>query len=138
MGLTEQQGDLYMGVEIIVPVAFFSMVAAIVLVPGWLKSRDRQDMQQTVRHALDKGQALPPELVEALARAARGRIATAHTDLRTGVIWLAIAAGVATFGWVVSFMEDEFLNPLIGMAAIPGFLGLAFVILSFFNKTKAE
>ena len=127
-----------MGVEVIVPLAFFTMVAAIILVPGWLKSRDRQDMQQTVRHSLDKGQALPAELVEALARAARGRIATAHTDLRTGVIWLAVAAGIATFGWAVGFEENEAVGPLLGIAAIPGFIGLAFVILSFFNKTKAE
>jgi hypothetical protein len=127
-----------MGVEVIVPLAFFTMVAAIVLVPGWLKSRDRQDMQQTVRHALDKGQALPAELVEALARAARGRIATAHTDLRTGVIWLAIAAGIATFGWAVGFEEHEAVGPMLGIAAIPGFIGLAFVLLSFFNKTKAD
>lgn len=127
-----------MGVEIIVPVAFFAMVAAIVLVPGWLKSRDRQDMQQTVRHALDKGQALPAELIEALARAARGRIATAHTDLRAGVLWLAVAAGFATFGWAVGFEENDAVGPMLGMAAIPGFIGLAFVILSFFNKTKAD
>jgi hypothetical protein len=127
-----------MDLEILIPLGFFAMIAAIVLVPSWYKSRDRQDMQQTVRHSLDKGQALPPELVEALARAARGRIATAHTDLRTGVIWLAIAAGIATFGWAISFEEHEAINVGLGIAAIPGFIGLAFVILSFFNKTKAE
>ena len=81
---------------------------------------------------------MPAELIEALARAARGRIATAHTDLRTGVIWLAVAAGIATFGWAVSFEEHEAIGPAFGIAAIPGFIGLAFVILSFFNKTKAE
>ena len=113
-------------------------IAAIVLGPGWLKSRDRREMQETVRYSLDKGQTLPAELVEALARAARGRIATAHTDLRTGVIWLAVAAGIATFGWAVGFEENEAVGPLLGIAAIPGFIGLAFVILSFFNKTKAE
>lgn len=127
-----------MGVEIAVPLAFFSMIAAIVLVPTWLKSRDRRDMQETARHAIDKGQALPPELIESLSRAGRTRVATAHTDLRTGVIWLAIAAGVATFGWAVGYEEAEAIHPLMGLAAIPGFLGLAFVILSFFNKTKPE
>lgn len=127
-----------MGVETFVPLAFFAMIAAIVLVPSWFKSRDRRDMQETVRHALDKGQALPAELVEAIAKAARGRVATAHTDLRTGVIWLAVAAGIATFGWAVGFEEHEMVGPMFGIAAIPGFIGLAFVILSFFNKTKAE
>ena len=52
-----------MGVEILVPLGFFAMIAAIVLVPSFYKTRERADMQQTVRHALDKGQPLPPELV---------------------------------------------------------------------------
>lgn len=127
-----------MGVEVIVPLGLFAAVAAMVLVPAWLKSRDRRDMQQTVRHALDKGEALPAELVEAIAKASRGRIATAHTDLRAGVIWLAVAAGVATFGWMIGFEDQEAVYLMVGLAAVPGFLGLAFVILSFFNKTRAD
>lgn len=127
-----------MGVEILVPVALFAMIAAIVVVPSWFKSRERRDLQETVRHALDKGQELPAELVETIARSTRKPPATAHTDLRTGVIWLAIAAGVATFGWLVGFEDGEAVYPLMGMAAVPGFLGLAFVILSFFNKTRAD
>lgn len=126
-----------MGVEILVPLGFFAMIVAIVLVPSFFKSRERAEMQQTVRHALDKGQPLPPELVDAIARSTK-RPATAHTDLRTGVIWVAIALGIATFGWATSYAEAEALHPLMGIAAIPGFIGLAFIILSFFNKTKAE
>ena len=127
-----------MGVEVIVPVALFSMIAAIVLVPTWFKARERRDLQETVRHALDKGQELPVELVESIARSTRKPPATAHTDLRTGVIWLAIAAGIATFGVVVGYDEGEALHPLLGLASIPGFLGLAFIVLSFFNKTQAD
>ncbi|WP_296815642.1 DUF6249 domain-containing protein [Brevundimonas sp.] len=124
-----------MGVEILVPLGFFAMIVAIVLVPSFYKSRERAEMQQTVRHALDKGQPLPPELVDAIARSTK-RPATAHTDLRTGVIWVAIALGVATFGYATSYVENEAMHPLMGIAAIPGFIGLAFIILSFFNKTK--
>ena len=124
-----------MGVEILVPLGFFAMIVAIVLVPSFYKSRERAEMQQTVRHALDKGQPLPPELVDAIARSTK-RPATAHTDLRTGVIWVAIALGVATFRYATSYVENEAMHPLMGIAAIPGFIGLAFIILSFFNKTK--
>jgi len=126
-----------MGVEIFVPLGLFLMVAAIVIVPRWVRSRDRRDMQETVRHALDKGQELPAELVDAIAKASHKPV-TAQTDLRRGVIWLAIAAGIATFGWMIGMEEQEAVYPLIGMAAIPAFLGLAFVILSFFNKTRAS
>lgn len=127
-----------MGVEVIVPVALFGMIAAIVLVPAWFKTRERRDLQETVRHALDKGQALPAELVETIARSTRKPQATAHTDLRTGVIWLAIGAGIATFAVLTGYEDGDALRPLLGLAAIPGFLGLAFIILSFFNKTQAD
>lgn len=127
-----------MGVEILVPVALFAMIAAIVVVPSWFKSRERRDLQETVRHALDKGQELPAELVETIAKSTRKPPATAHTDLRAGVIWLAVAAGIAAFGWMVGFEDGDAVYPLMGLAAIPGFLGLAFVILSFFNKTRAD
>jgi len=127
-----------MGVEVIVPVSLFLMIAAIVLVPAWFKTRERRDMQETLRHALDKGQPLPAELVETIARASRKPPATAHTDLRAGVIWLAVSAGIATFGWLMGLEDGEALHPLLGLASIPGFLGLAFIVLSFFNKTKAD
>ena len=127
-----------MGVEIIVPVALFAMIAAIVLVPTWFKSRERHDLQETVRHALDKGQELPAELVETIARSTRKPPATAHTDLRIGVIWLAIGAGIATFGILTGYEDSDALRPLLGLASIPGFLGLAFIVLSFFNKTQAD
>jgi hypothetical protein len=127
-----------MGVEILIPVAFFAMIMAIVLVPSWFRTRERRDLQETVRHALDKGQELPAELVETIARSTRKPPATAHTDLRAGVIWLAIAAGIATLGWMGRDVGGEGPQMLLGLAAIPGFLGLAFVILSFFNKTRAD
>jgi len=127
-----------MGVEILIPVAFFAMIMAVVLVPNWLKMRERRDLQETVRHALDKGQELPTELVETIAKSTRKPPATAHTDLRAGVIWLAIAAGIATFGWIGRDAGGEAPQMLLGLAAIPGFLGLAFIVLSVFNKTRAD
>ncbi len=124
-----------MGVEIIVPLALFTMVAAIVLGPLYLKSRERREMQETVRYALDKGQPLPPELVEAIAKAAH-RPAPAVRDLRMGVILLALAGGVFACFWSLGTMFGEEGFGFAAFAAIPGFIGAAFVLLSFFNKTK--
>jgi hypothetical protein len=60
---------------ILVPIGFFAMIAAIVIVPNYLRVRERQEMQATVRAAIEKGQPLPPELVEALVQGCpcRGR-----------------------------------------------------------------
>jgi hypothetical protein len=55
---------------ILIPLAPFLMVAAIVIVPAGCDARARE-MQATVRAAIEKGQPLPPELVEALSKDVR-------------------------------------------------------------------
>lgn len=122
--------------EELIPVAFFIMIAAIVIVPNWLKSRDRREMQGTLRSAIEKGQPLPPEVIESITKDNVKPPATAARDLRTGVIMLAVAIGVAIMGYGVSFNHMDAFYVLSGMAAIPGMIGLAFIVLSVFNKNK--
>ena len=125
-----------MGVEILVPLAFFAMIAGIVIGPALLKSRERREMQATLRSAIDKGQPLPPDVIEALSRENIKPPATAARDLRTGVILLAVSIGIALMGYLISFEEMDAFYPISGMAAIPGMIGLAFIVLSAFNKNK--
>ncbi len=47
-----------------------------------------------------------------------------------------MAIGIALLGYAVSFAEIDAFYPIAGGAAIPGMIGLAFIILSFFNKNK--
>lgn len=122
--------------EVLIPLAFFAMIAAIVVVPSWLKSRERREMQATLRASIEKGQALPPEVIEAISKENKKEPATAARDLRTGVVLLSIAIGIALLAYLVSFAEFDAFYPIAGAAAIPGMLGLAFIILSFFNKNK--
>jgi len=124
------------GLGVLIPLAPFLMVVAIVVIPAWLKSRERKEMQATLRTAIEKGQPLPPEIIDALSRENIKPPATAARDLRIGVILLAVSIGIALFGYAVSFEEWEAFYPITGMAAIPGMIGLAFIILSFFNKNK--
>ena len=123
--------------EILVPISLFAMIAAIVLVPTWFKSREKREMQETVRHAVDKGQDLPPELIEAIAKSSAKPPATAAKDLRVGVLLLAFAGGIYATFYMMGQSFDDDVAGVAAFAAIPGFIGLAYVILSFFNKTKA-
>ena len=120
----------------LIPIVLFIMIGAIVIVPTWLKSKERKEMQATLRASIEKGQALPPEIVEALSKENIKPPATATRDLRVGVILLAVSLGVALFGYMVSFAEMDAFYPIAGSAAVPGMIGLAFIILSFFNKNK--
>ena len=52
--------------DILVPLGFFAMIAAIVIVPRYLKSIERQKLQDTLRASIEKGAELPPEVVQAL------------------------------------------------------------------------
>lgn len=125
-----------MGVEILVPLAFFAMIVGIVVGPAILKSRERREMQATLRAAIDKGQPLPPDVIDALSRENIKPPATAARDLRLGVILLAVSIGIALMGFGVSFSDWESFFPMVGISAIPGMIGLAFIVLSAFNKNK--
>ena len=119
-----------------VPISLFAMIAAIVIVPTWLKSKERKEMQASLRASIEKGQQLPPDVIEALTRQNIKPVATASRDLRTGVIMLAAALGIGlTFG-ILGYNYDEDILGFGAWAAIPGTIGLAFIILSFFNKNK--
>lgn len=125
------------GFTVLIPLAPFIMVIAIVLVPAWLKSRERREMQATLRTAIEKGQPLPTEIIDAMTKSVKVP-ATALSDLRTGIIWLAVGAGVAAFGFMVGFEEAEAFHPMLGLASIPAIIGVAYIVLSFFNPNKGK
>jgi len=115
----------------------FIMVIAIVVVPAILKSRERREMQTTLRAAIDKGQPMPPEVIDALTR--NVKVApTSLSDMRTGIIWLAVGLGLAAFGFVIGYQEADAFHPTLGIAVIPSVIGLAYIALSFFNPNKAK
>ena len=124
--------------EILIPLTFFAMIAALVIVPRYFKSLERQKMAETLRVAIEKGQPLPTEIIDAMSSNVRtpGLPASPQRDLRTGIIWLGIGVGLAAMGAAISFEEADALYPVLGVAAFPIFIGLAFVALALLNKTK--
>jgi hypothetical protein len=123
----------------------FASITAIILGPGYFKSRERRELQATVRAAIDKGQPLPPEVIEAMGKEATKNVSSRTRDIRRGIIWLAVGVGIAAFGFVgeMGWSNDSWGdgpahigNGLFGLACIPTTIGLAFIVLSFFNKNK--
>ena len=126
---------------ILIVAIVFSAITAIVFGPSYLKSREKREMQTTIRHAIDKGQDLPPELIDAMTRDVASKLPSRTRDLRRGVIWLAVGIGFAAFsylsnlGWNDHDMEGA-SAAMMGLAAIPVTVGLAFIVLSFFNPYR--
>ena len=123
--------------------AVFGTITAIVFGPTFLKYREKRDIQETVRHAVDKGQALPPELIDALTKDVQKSLPSRTKDIRRGVLWLATGLGVGAFslvtGWGLGWDRDfggRADTSLLGIAAIPVTIGLAYIVLSFFNPNK--
>ncbi len=123
--------------------AVFGSITAIIVGPTYFKSRERREMQATVRAAIDKGQVLPPEVIEALGNEATKNIPSRTRDIRRGIIWLAVGIGMAAFSAInnSNFGGDNWDGPnfdggMLGLSAIPITIGLAFIVLSFFNKNK--
>lgn len=126
-----------MGPEIIVPIGAFAMVVAIVCLPFYFKSRERREMQRTLRAAIERGQPMPPEVIEAMTKTVK-LPPTRLRDLRTGVIWLAVGIGVAGATYFGDFIHGDHDFDGFGIACIPAVIGIAYIVLSFFNPNKEE
>jgi hypothetical protein len=116
----------------------FGSITAVILVPFWLRSQERIRVQETLRAAIESGQAMPTEVMENAARNINLRpTPSPHRDLRTGIIWLGVGLGIAAMGAAIGFDDPDATMPFLGFAAFPIFIGLAFIALSFVNRTKA-
>ncbi|MGZ9113766.1 MAG: DUF6249 domain-containing protein [Brevundimonas sp.] len=130
-------------IGLVAVLSVFGTITAIIFGPTYLKFRERRETQETVRRAIDKGQDLPPEVLDALTKDVTKNLPSRTRDIRRGIIWMAVGIGIAAFslingmGWEGG--DDWHGNVgdgLLGIAAIPFTIGLAFIVLSFFNKNK--
>lgn len=112
--------------DILVPLGFFAMIAAIVVVPLYLRARERERMIEAVRVGYERGQPVPPDLIAAMHAPRRS---SPERDFRAGVILIAVALAFVIFGAGISQVarEDEVAWVFTGMAAFPGLIGLAFI-----------
>lgn len=129
-------------IPLVAILSVFGTITAIVFGPTYMKFRERREVQETVRAAIDKGQALPPEVIDAMTKDVTKNLPSRTRDIRRGIIWLAVGIGLAAFGLINDFhsinggWEDNAGEGLLGIAAIPVTVGIAYLILSFFNKNK--
>ena len=122
--------------EILSPIAFIAAIVVIIWMVQHFAFRKRSEAFQTLRLAIEKNQPLTPEALDAMAR-----ISSPIADLRRGIIFVAVAAGFASFAMILGTSGDheahEVLRPMLGFATFPLFIGLAFLGLHFFaNESK--
>lgn len=109
-----------------IPIVLFLTIGTVLGLYAYFRHRQGLALQETVRMALERGQDLTPEVLEALAGDRGGQ-----RDLRRGLVWIAVALGVVSLGVSV----DE--QALYGIAAFPGFVGLAYLVLWWVASRRA-
>ena len=117
--------------ELWIPIVAISVPAAVVALMLWFKYRNRQDMQQTIRLALDKGQELNTDLIDRLGHPQ----ASKDKDLRLGVIWMAIAVGLALCGFAVPDPSGDAFRGCLAGAAFPFAIGIGYMLIWRFSAS---
>lgn len=117
-------------VEVFVPLGLFLMIFLIIAVVMFFRFRSRQELQMTVRAAIDSGQALSADVLQELTAALHPQ----RNDLRRGIVLVAIALGFVALAFAVGSHEEVVVAPLLGISAFPFFTGLAYLALWFFNR----
>src|SRR5271165_7270256 len=84
----------------------FGSIAAICIVPFWLRTQERIRVQETLRAAIESGQPMPTDVMENAARNINIRPTPSPVrDLRTGIIWLGVGLGFIAMGVALGYEE---------------------------------
>jgi len=131
-----------MDADVFVPFVFFGFLAAIILVPIWLREKTKQSAHNLISQALEKGQPLDPALMRELTQASANQPPPdkARRSLGSGVVLLALAGGFVAAGYAISGMPGagDALNGMMVPAAILGALGLGFVVLAIIDYSTKK
>ena len=110
--------------DILVPLIAIGIPGAIVALLIWLVFKQRANVQETIRMALEKGD-LTPEMIDRLGHPQPSK----NKDLRLAFIWLAIGFGFALMGFFVPDPSGHALQGMLATAAIPVMIGVAYLFI---------
>jgi hypothetical protein len=115
----------------------FGSIVSLFLVPTIMRSQEREKLQDTLKAAIEAGQSLPADVITALSSNVKVRMpASPERDLRVGIIWSGVAAGLTGLAIALSFDEPDATYPLLGLACFPGFIGLAFILMAYLGRNR--
>lgn len=132
---------------VVIMISMFAAIAAIVLLPQLWRSKERQQALNIFQAAIDKGEPVPPELMETIRKGFhKPKVPTRRQDMRRAAFLIAISLGIIAFGWLIyvglqAGGEEDAIIPalaLTGIATIPGFVGLAYLLLGLRSQPELE
>ncbi len=111
--------------------AFWGFIASVVVAGIWYGLRERQAQYDTLSRMIESGQAVDEAIVEKILGGGK-RI---DVGLRiAGLIVIFAAPGLAVLAWFVSQLSEPWLMPLLGAAALVGFIGTGLLVAAKFAE----
>jgi hypothetical protein len=117
---------------ILAVIMVFGMPVFIVAIIFFFVSRANADRQKTLRMAIEKSDSLSPEVMNAL-QSMQKKPKTPMNDVRAGLILIAVAAGLIIWRYLD---HGEIGGGLAGIAAVPGMIGVALLILGIIGLNR--
>ncbi|WP_237066049.1 DUF6249 domain-containing protein [Microbulbifer guangxiensis] len=111
---------------LLIPFAFFALVGLLAWMVLYFRQRKNLEVQQTIRMALERGHELAPGLIEQLGNGA----AQPKRDTRIGIIWIAVALGMAMMGFFAPDPTGNAFKGMLAMGSIPLMIGIAYLLMS--------
>ena len=120
--------------DVLIPIFLFGGTAVVFVMSFYYRFRSRQERQETIRMALDKGTELSPDFLKRLGEPEPSK----DRDLRRGLIWMALGIGLVLCGLAMYRIEAEVLYSCLAGAAFPFAIGGAYLIMWRYGSRKAS
>mgnify|MGYP001797450849 CR=1 FL=1 len=117
--------------DVLVPIVFFAAIIGALWLFSHYNYKKRQTAHETVRLAVEKGQEVSPELVEKMSFLSD----PVKSDLRRGVLLVAIGVAFVVLGVIMPHDEPEAMRGIVGISSFPIVLGIAYHGLWRFGHT---
>ena len=119
-------------IPIVSTIAFFVTIIVVIAVVSTNGRRKNEERQKTLRMAIEKSDTLSPEVMNAL-QSMQKKPKTPMNDVRAGLILIAVAAGLMIWNYLDN---HEIGGGLGGIAAVPGMIGVALLILGIIGLNR--
>lgn len=112
-------------IALLIPYGAFLLIGVCLWMILSSRAQNNREIQQTVRLALDRGCELNPELIQ---RICDGSVHP-QKDMRRGIIWTAVAGGLALMGLLVPDPSGNAIQGMLALAAIPLAIGIGYLVM---------
>ncbi len=104
---------------------FWGFIAAVVVAGIWYGLRERQAQYETLSRIIDSGQPIDEAVVDRILGGGK----RTEVGLKIGgLIVIFVAPGLAMLAWFVAQLSEAWLMPLLGAAALVGFVGIGLLV----------